>query len=359
LRSLHSSALDKIVNSLRPQRIIWPILIGVGVSILMLINKFDKDTFSFLEFTWRTFYYIFLASLMMIIRDVAYMYRIIVLTGNRMNWKQAFNIIMLWEFSSAVSPSIVGGTGPAIFILHKEGITVGNSTAVVLTAIFLDELFFIISVPVVYAIYGSNIFPPESVKIDEIIFAFYFGYAIILIYTLFLAYALFVNPQMFKSFISWVFLFPILVRWRMRARKSANQLIRTSRVIRRKPFMYWFKSMMATIFSWTGRYWVVNFMLMAFFSEKYSFSDQFLIYGRQLSMWIILLVSPTPGGSGVAEFIFSDFLGDFIPNASWYAPLAIFWRLITYYPYLFIGAILLPIWIKRVFRKEKSYKEIK
>lgn len=324
----------------------------------MLAYKFDKDTFSFINFTWRTIFYIFIASLMMVTRDVAYMYRIIVLTGNRMNWKQAFNIIMLWEFSSAVSPSVVGGTGPAIFILHKEGASVGNSTAVVLTAIFLDEVFFIVSVPIVFAIYGKNIFPPESVKIDEIIFAFYFGYAVIFVYTLFLAYALFINPQMFKSFISWIFLFPILVRWRMRARKSANQLIRTSKIIRRKPPLYWIRSMLATIFSWTGRYWVVNFMLMAFFSEKYSFADQFLIYGRQLSMWIILLVSPTPGGSGIAEFIFSDFLGDFIPNASWYTPLAILWRLITYYPYLFIGAVLLPIWIKKVFRKDKKYKKI-
>ncbi len=350
--------MDKIVNSLRPSKIIWPILIGIGVSAAMLINKFDKDTFSFLEFTWRTFYYIFLAFAMMGVRDLAYMYRIIVLTDGQLSWKQAFNVIMLWEFSSAISPSVVGGTGPAIFFLHKEGTSLGKSTAVVLTAILLDELFFIISVPVVYAIYGSNIFPPESVKIDEIIIAFYIGYGAILIYTSFLAYALFINPQLFKSLISWIFLFPILVRWRMRARKSANQLIRTSKVIRTKPFSYWAKSALATIFSWTGRYWVVNFMLMAFFSQRYSFSDQFLIYGRQLSMWIILLVSPTPGGSGVAEFVFSDFLGDFIPNASWYAPLAIFWRLISYYPYLFIGVIILPIWIKRVFRKDKSYKVV-
>lgn len=324
----------------------------------MLWRGFDKDTFSFLEFTWRAVYYTLLAFACMAVRDIAYMYRIIVLTDNKLSWRQSFNVIMLWEFSSAVSPSVVGGTGPAIFFLHKEGTSLGKSTAVVLTAIFLDEMFFIISVPVVYAIYGSNIFPPESVKIDEIIFAFYAGYIIILAYTMFLAYALFINPYLFKSFISWLFLFPILVRWRMRARKSANQLIRTSKKLKREPLSYWIKSMIATIFSWTARYWVVNFMLMAFFSQRYSFSDQFLIYGRQLSMWIILLISPTPGGSGVAEFIFADFLGDFIPNEAWYAPLALFWRLISYYPYLIIGVILLPIWIKRVFRKEKKYKVV-
>ncbi len=293
---------------------------------------------------------------MMAVRDLAYMYRIIVLTDNQLSWRQAFNVIMLWEFSSAISPSVVGGTGPAIFFLYKEGLSAGKSTAVVLTAIFLDEVFFVISVPLVYFAFGNNIFPPETVSIDELIYAFYGGYIVIFIYTIFLTYALFINPHLFKSFISWIFLFPILVRWRLRARKSANQLIQTSKSIKRKPFSYWFKSLLSTILAWTGRYWVVNFMLVAFFADRYNIVDHFLIYGRQLIMWIILLVSPTPGGSGVAEFVFSDFLGDFIPNESWNTPLAIFWRLISYYPYLFIGVIILPIWLRKVFSKGKSSK---
>jgi hypothetical protein len=144
----------------------------------------------------------------------------------------------------------------------------------------------------------------------------------------------------------------------MRARKSANQLIRTSAQLKGQPPSYWIKSMVATIFSWTGRYWVINFMLMAFIAGPYTLADQFLIFARQLSMWIILLISPTPGGAGVAEFVFSDFLGDFIPNESWYAPLALIWRLISYYPYLIIGVIILPLWIKRVFRDDKTYKVI-
>ncbi len=346
--------MDKIINSLRPSRIIWPILIGLGVSAYLLFRNFDSETFSFVTFTWNTIYYLLLAFVMMAVRDLSYMYRIIVLTNNRLSWKQAFNVIMLWEFSSAISPSVVGGTGPAIFFLYKEGLSGGRSTAVVLTAIFLDELFFIISIPLVYLFLGDRIFPPNSQSYSEIITAFYFGYSIILVYTLFLAYALFINPQLFKSVISWIFLFPILTRWRLRARKSANQLIYTSRIIRGKPIKYWIKSMGATIFAWVGRYWVVNFLLLAFIQQKFDVLDHLLVLGRQLSMWIILLVSPTPGGSGVAEFVFSDFLGDFIPNESWYAPLAIFWRFISYYPYLVIGVIVLPIWLRKVFEREKK-----
>jgi uncharacterized protein (TIRG00374 family) len=349
--------VENILKSLDPKKIIWPILIGLAVSGFLLYRNFDKDTFTFITFTWHTLFFLVIAILMMIIRDVSYMYRLIVLTDYQIGWKQAFNIIMLWEFSSAISPSVVGGTAPAIFFLYKEGVNTGKSTAVILTAIFLDEVFFIISVPIVYFIFGDKIFPPEAVALTEIKWSFFIGYGAILIYTLFLSYALFINPYLFKSFISWVFLFPLLRKFRLRARKSANQLIKTSKEIKGKPIMYWIKSMTATIFSWSGRYFVVNFMLIAFFGNIYSFRDNILIFGRQLTMWIILLVSPTPGGSGIAEYIFSNFLGDFILNPSWYAPLAILWRIISYYPYLFIGVIILPIWLRNVY-KDPQYKEI-
>ena len=351
--------MDKIINSLRPQRILIPILIGLGVSGWLLYRNFDAQAFSFVVITWHTFLFLIIAILMMLVRDVAYMYRIIVLTENRLNWRQAFNVIMLWEFSSAISPSVVGGTAPAIFFLYKEGLSGGKSTAVVLTAIFLDEIFFVISVPLVFLFYGNLIFPPDSKNYSEIIYAFYIGYGVIFVYTLFLGYALFVNPHLFKSFLSWVFLFPLLRRWRMRVRKSANQMIETSTEIKGKPAKYWVKSMLATILSWTGRYWVVNFLLMAFFEASHNFYDQFLIYGRQLSMWIILLVSPTPGGSGISEYIFTDFLGDFIPNPAWGTTLAIFWRLISYYPYLAMGVVVLPIWIRHIYQTHKSYKIVR
>lgn len=70
-------------------------------------------------------------------------------------------------------------------------------------------------------------------------------------------------------------------------------------------------------------------------------------------MWVILLISPTPGSSGVAEFVFSDFLRQFIPLGL--APaLALLWRIISFYPYLFIGAIILPGWLNRVYSKKKK-----
>ncbi len=351
--------MDQIQKYLKTSRIIYPIVLGLGVVAWLFVRNFDPEAFTFFKWTWQATLWLLGALVMMFVRDIAYMYRVRILTGKQLSWKQAFQVIMLWEFSSAVSPSIVGGTGPAIFFLYKEGVNSGKSTAVILTAIFLDEVFFILMVPLLFLFFGNMIFPPESFEFAAgIRLALLLGYLIILIYTILLTYTLLFNPYFFKWLLSFIFLMPFLRKWRMRARKLANQLIITSHELKGKSFGYWARGFIATAFSWTGRYLVVNFMFMAFFFSSLSLQDHFLIYARQLTMWIILLVSPTPGGSGVAEFIFSDFLGDLIPHLAWAIPLALLWRVLSYYPYLAIGVIMLPPWLKKVYRKKPGYKII-
>lgn len=340
-------------KSLSPTRIVVPIVIGLSMALWLLLNEIEPDTFSFFSWSLSTAFWLFVSLLMMAVRDLAYMWRIRILTDQKISWRNTFDVIMLWEFSSAVSPSVVGGTGPAIYFLYKEGINSGKSTAVVLTAIFLDELFFIIMVPLMILFFGNMAFPQEHLSfLGDLKFYFWIGYAVIFIYTLILIYALFINPYTIKKLLSWVFLLPFLKRWRLKARKLSNQLIITSEEFKGKSFNFWVKSFLATVVSWTGRYWVINFLFVAFFLEHIGVAEHFLIYARQLTMWIILLISPTPGGSGIAEYIFRDFLGDIIPNIGWAVPLALMWRLISYYPYLFIGAIILPRWLRKVFFKK-------
>lgn len=42
-------------------------------------------------------------------------------------------------------------------------------------------------------------------------------------------------------------------------------------------------------------------------------NDHLLIFTRQLVMWIMMIVRPTPGGSGFAELILGRYLSDLIP----------------------------------------------
>jgi len=345
----------KVLNALKPSRIIFPIVIGLGVAAYMLFRNFDTDSFSFFQWSIAGALWIFISILMMVVRDLAYIVRIKILTDDKLSWRQAFEIIMLWEFSSAVSPSVVGGTAPAIYFLYKEKLSAGESTAVVLVAIFLDEVFFIIAIPILLLLFGNTIFPAKDlIHLSQLKYYFWVGYGIIFFYTALLAYAIFINPYLIKTILKWLFRLPLIKRWQDNVCLLSDQLIETSKWFKTKNLMFWVKSFTATVISWAGRYSVVNFMFMAFFIDSLGWRDHFLIYARQLSMWILLLVSPTPGGSGLAEIFFRDFLGDLIPNLSWVIPLALLWRLISYYPYLFIGAIILPRWVNRVFKKKKD-----
>ena len=144
-----------------------------------------------------------------------------------------------------------------------------------------------------------------------------------------------------------------LKRWQESAVKMGDDIVATSKELKGKPIQFWLKAFGATIFAWTARFWVVNFIILAF-SETSSFSH-FGIYARQLVMWVIMLISPTPGSTGVAEVLFPQFLGDYISSVS---PeiLGLLWRVLSYWPYLLIGVIVLPKWIQRVFLKRKLIK---
>lgn len=346
---------QNLKKNLSPSKIIIPIILGLGVVFYLMFNEIKPDTFSFFTWSATTVFWLIVSFLMMAVRDLAYMWRIRILTDQKISWRNTFDVIMLWEFSSAISPSIVGGTGPAIYFLYKEGINSGKSTAVILTAIFLDELFFIIMVPLMILFFGSMAFPQVNISfLGNLVIYFWIGYGAIFIYTLMLIYALFINPHTIKKLLSWIFLLPFLKRWRFKVRKLSNQLIITSEEFKGKSFRFWVKSFFATALSWTGRYWVINFLFVAFFLQHLGIYEHFLIYARQLTMWILLLISPTPGGSGIAEYVFRDFLGDIIPNIEWSVPLALMWRLISYYPYLLIGTIVLPRWLKKVFFKKTN-----
>lgn len=288
--------------------------------------------------------------LMMAIRDLAYMYRIRVLTDNQISWRNSFDVIMLWEFSSAVTPGIVGGTGVALYILNKEGLSAGKITAMVMLTTLFDQLFYIVTVPIVVLIIGTQyLFPIELQKeIFGIVFSvkgiFLIGYSITLFFSLIFIFGIFIKPENLKKIILLLFKLKFLKKWEHKMAQVGDDIVLTSKEFRSKPFLFWFKASFATFFAWTARFWLVNFLILAFTPV----GEHFLIYGRQLVMWLVMVIFPTPGGAGVAEFTFTGFLADFIP-VGLVGVLAVLWRLASYYPYLFIGILVIPKWLKKVY----------
>ncbi len=338
-------------------RVIYPVIIGLGVVFYFFFKEFNYQAFSIVTFSNRMVLFLFIAILFMVMRDLGYIIRIRVLSHNELTWRQSLRVIMLWEFSSAVMPSAVGGTTIAMIYINKEGINLGRSTAVVMATSFLDEVYFILMFPLLLLTIkvqklftvGMGVSGFDVISItNEFLWFAVIGYTLKLIFTIVLSYGLFVNPRGLKWLLMIVFKLPFLRKFRYSAHITGTDIITSSNELKMQNIWFWLKAFGATFFSWTSRYLVVNALLLAFFAV----SDHFLLFARQLVMSNMMLVSPTPGGSGFSEYIFTRYLGDFIPVDAAIAGgigivLALLWRIISYYPYLVIGAIMLPNWIKK------------
>jgi uncharacterized membrane protein YbhN (UPF0104 family) len=350
---------------LRTTNIIYPVIIGISVVLFMFYRKFDPAIFQNIIFTRKSFFWIGVAFIMMAIRDFGYILRLRVLSDNNLNWRKSFRITMLWEFASAVTPAAIGGTSVAVIFVTKEGISIGKSSAIVMAASFLDELYFVLLFPFIllfikantlfYVAGGLN----NSLTLANKFFIFgIIGYSIKCIYTLVIGYALFVNPRGVKLLLLAVFKLPLLRKWRQGAHETGDEIIRSSVELQKKPTLFWLKAFGTTLLAWTSRYWIVNALFLSFFIVP----DHFLLFGKQIVAWIMMLVSPTPGGSGFSEFVFIKYLGGMVQAApglkeSFATVLAFFWRLISYYPYLLIGSIIFPRWLKAKFVTEVSNKK--
>ena len=165
--------------------------------------------------------------------------------------------------------------------------------------------------------------------------------AIVGVYTLMLYIALFHKAVWVKKLLVVVFSLPFLRRWKGNVTKLGDDLVDSSAELSKRPWSFWLKCFGVTVWSWCSRYWVVNALLFAFAAQ----GDQVLAFVRQLVIWLTLIISPTPGGSGVGEYMFKAYYSDFFPVAGTALVVAFIWRLITYYSYLIGGVCILPQWL--------------
>jgi uncharacterized protein (TIRG00374 family) len=312
-------------------------------------GNFKKETFNdiFTQISWNatSIGWIMLALVCMFGRDLAYIFRIRTLTNKELSWKSAFNVILIWEFASAISPGVVGGVSVAMFILNKEKIALGRSTAIVIITALMDNLFFLLLIPIVFIFVAPEVLFPNTSAMDKgVSLVFWGGFSLILLICIILFVGIFFYPQFIGNTLSFVCRLPFLKRFQSKISKLDTDIRTTSLEFRKEKISFWIKSFGSTFLSWSCRYLVINCVMAAFLSL--SIFDHFFILGKQLVLWLFMHISPTPGGSGVAEYAFGELMTTFSKSTLLITGLAIIWRLISYFPYLIIGSILLPKWMK-------------
>lgn len=344
-------------------KVILPVAIGLTVVVLMFWHESKKENLAEvwhgIHFTWRTWLCIVLGFFFMFGRDFGLTWRFRALTDRELRWGQAYKVDFLCEFTSCVTPSAVGGSSLGMVFLNTQGIEFGRATTLMMTTLFLDELFFVLACPIVVLLTpASEIFASDAGAFSHgIKYTFWGVYAILFAWTFLLFAGIIWKPAWIKKLLIKLSGWRILKKWSSGLIDLGDNMVATSKELRTKPFRFWLEVFGGTAVSWTSRYLVVNALFLGFLPQDDAM--QWVILARQFVIWVVLMVSPTPGGSGVSEWIFSNYYGDMVPTAGMALILAIFWRIISYYVYLGIGATIVPSWLKdayNTFHKTSSNK---
>lgn len=345
------------IPGIKWRNIVLPLAVGIGLSLYLIISSLQPSKLLQLPFNKQFVSGLLLAALTVFIRDGAYIFRIRELTGRKLSWFTAFQVIMLWEFGSAVTPGAVGGIALALFILKKEGISYGRSTATIMLTTFLDNLAYVVVYSVLYVLVGQRMFavPADCAdlqghemlqSISYIANKAWIGYAVLFGASAFLGIALFLIPHKARAFFHALSQRALFSRFADKLRHLGDEIEITSQEFKSFSAFFYIRVFGATVVSWVARYLLANALIYAVATVP---ADQVLLLARQYVIWVFIIIPSTPGASGLAEWFFQVFNCEFIPaGMGLSAALTLVWRMYSYYLYLVIGAVVLPKWITRV-----------
>lgn len=332
-------------------RAVIPAFIGVAVVVWLFLDDFNPDAWRLLHFDGRMVMAIMLAFVFVAGRDFGLTWRFRTITDGALSWRRALKVDIMCAFTSAITPSAVGGSALAVFYLNREGVSVGKATTLTLTTLFLDELFFVVFCPLlVFILPMDKLFGigRPDVFLQSVEVVFWVVYAGIVIWTVILFTGILARPEWLEKAVVWLFGLRWLRRWQNGAQGMMTNMKAASAWVKTRSRSWWLEVFGATTLSWFSRYFVVNALFWGFVPA----ASGLLVFGRQFVVWVVLMISPTPGGSGVSEWLFTNYYGDLIGDLSVALVIAMVWRILSYYLYLFTGACLAPSY----FSKKKNGK---
>lgn len=340
-----ASTNRSVASHFKPSMVILPILFGlIGVGYMLwreMHNDIPHAPLALVEHWWI---FAILVILLTFFKDLSGMYRLRVMSGAPLTFRQLFRIRMLYEFTSAVTPSAAGGSSLEVLFIHREGVKVSRATAMTILALFMDEMLMIVFFPVLLAFipYGE-MFTAEGYFQYGYLWAFIIGYAMKFVWVSILFIGVFCKPIILIKIIGAVFSFKFLRKYRTRALRTAVEIRQCAKEIKHESLGYWARISVSTIGIWTFRFLIANAAIMIF--NTLSIADNLMCFARQYVLGIVGMIIPTPGGSGFAEVMFDDFLVEYIAQPMAAVVIASIWRLCTYYYYLIAGVIILPQWL--------------
>lgn len=340
---------QKFVRSVRLSRMILPVALGLGAVAYLFYTRFDAEKFGEIAWTGRAFAWIFAALLLLLARHFFYAYRLKILTGETFfSWKKCLELVVIWEFSGALTPTSKGGPFVMLFVLAREKLSAGRTAAAIFYTMICDSGFFVIVLPILLAIYGPPMLYPgmQSYSDENLASGVLFAtYGMMVSYWLFLVFFVFIRPQYAKGALGWLARRSLLKRFAPKLNHLGEEFELAAAELRRQRWSYHARVILCAVGAWTSKFLMINCLIIAIVPETpIDGGTQAFIYARLVAMFIIMAFSPTPGGAGLAEIALAGFISDYVPQGIGLV-VALLWRGMAYYGYLIAGAFVVPAWV--------------
>lgn len=320
--------------------IILSLILSISIIVLILYFTIDAKTFEYLSTHNIKYEFFFAAMGINVIYWTLWGARLKILSNaidknvNISLWEST-KIVIANLFLANITPSMAGGEPVRIYLLNKDGLSIGGATASVLGERLLDAIFLLLCVPFALFVFGKYI-DTGPLRIGLTIAIVLFILAVVaFVYTL-------KNPKKTKSFL--IFLSNKLSRF-SRKKDSENTIIDriNSEVDNFHDSMVFFlsdgrkafiKAGILTAVFWITGWMIPPLILMGLGLEPFIIESCAI----QVLLIIIVMMPTTPGSAGVTEgstaALYSVLIG-----SSLIGVFVLLFRFITYHMGLIAGAI--------------------
>ena len=326
-------------------KIINRLVLFIGLSVLAHLIFVLLTTERHLLGTLKNLsvFHLLAIAILMFLPWVGYAFRVNMWSkflGEKMTFRDALQIVITADVTSALSPTAVGGAPVKAGLLYNKGFQPGSIAFMLTWGVIEDIVFYTLGV-VLAGYYSQGLLATIGTRAGElwkdnlvyiIIFMVIIGLYIVLISFNKLPTVLKIGHYL----PSWIG--ERITKFKLGYRNTLSEM--------KKMFsMAWLKgksrmllSFTILLLQWMSKFSVLVIILYAFDSNIFNETPWVQVYIRQWFIYVTMLLIPTPGASGGAEASFLLIFGSAIPEQLSYLIVSI-WRFFTYYWVLIMAVV--------------------
>ena len=326
--------------------VIFSIALSISIIILILYFTIDAETISYLSMvSLRPEFFLFfgIAVLLNVLYWFIWGARIKVLSNAidpeaHIGLWSSTRIVIANLFLASITPSLAGGEPVRIYLLNKDGLSVGGATATVLGERLIDAIFILLLIP-----FGFFVFK-DRIDVKLISYGLTIGMVVFLVGIFLFALAI-KYPNKIKSLL--IKISDKFSRFSKNKEKSKAVVDRISREVDNfhnsmvffltKGRVAFLKAGLLTILFWFTGFMIPSMILLSLGLQPFFVES----YAAQALLLIIVMLPTTPGSSGVTEIGMAALYGVLLGASNQYllGVFVLLFRFITYHMNMICGAI--------------------